>query len=1594
MNTRVRSISLALMVTVLSISASATTAGASKTSPHKSAMVRIPGHVLSALAHATPVKEQLDSRGRPIHDSDPLTITIVLKRDNQAGFDRYLKDVYDPHSKNFRRFLTPRQVSNRFGPSRADYAAVLNYLKRNGFHTIKRTTNRMTLTVRGTRAQAERAFRVSIKDFKNGDRTFFANDIDPSVPIALAANIDAVEGLTNFSIPRSSAVFVGTLSSFLVQQYSGIQLQELIYLAENGGGRLILANYGGLEISIAQLEYALNETIAIARIAAATRLAAQGGLGAAVLVAPLKGRKSSRFDPAPAADAIPQGDGQKIGIVAFSSFQMSDVADWLALTGQSAGLLSQVSEVDLGGGAALGPDEAEVLLGIESSLSAAPGAQVIVYDGPSTGAAADFQALFNQMIDDGVTVISNSFGYCEDQTTQADAQSIDAILATAAASGISVFNATGDTGSNCSDGSTNTLEVPADSPNATAVGGSSLTLGPGFTYSGESWLDGSTDTPPGPQGGFGVSQFFSRPTYQNGIITSPMRSVPDVVASADLNYGPVICQADAGGCPTGLRYGGTSVSTPMWAGFAAVLNQVAGSPLGLLNPLIYPLANSSAFHSAASMGSNPAQVGLGSPNVDLLGLALAGLTPGPADASTSTVQGFSANTFVPFSGNIPADGSTSAMIVVSLLDANSNTIAGDRVTLSAGAGSHATIAPANGTSSVNNGTVAFTVTDSTVEDLTFTATDTTAGVSITGTAAVNFVSPPATVSTISSNPAAVAAGGGIASTITVMLTDASNNPSPNKQVTLSQGTGHSNVSGPASGMTNSSGQIQFSVTDNIPETVTYTATDVTDGNIPVPGSAMVQYTGAGNPPDCSLGVASVDSGANFAIQQFATGFQSPEAETIYVGPQCFGPTGMAFDHSGNMYVATYFEGNIYKFGPSGGTASPAQLVTTTPYPSTNCLSGLAFSKDGQHLYMARQFCGEAGSDVVEISPTDGSIIRELVTGIGCATALATDPLSGDLFLSQPCNLPVGSNNILRISNPESASPTTSVYASPGQSSNLAFAPDGTLYTASTLASIDSNFIVSISGTNSAVPGTLTYITNDFNDPSAVVPALNPLNVSMPPFLLIDDINNQITELPLPLAPPPAPQQPTQVIGGGSQGLYGITGPDGCAYMTQSDRILKITAADGTCSFASSSPLPSISLSPANVTPNPAQGTQASFTATLSNTTAPVGAPITFNVVGANLQSALVHTNAGNQATFSYTGAFTGTDVVVASATVGSQTLTSNLGQVTWTAGTHTSFCTLNESVQSGTLGAMSNLTASLYDVSADPPVAVSGVTLKLSLQGNSCTAITDSEGNASCALTPSTAGASSLTASFAGNSNLLGCNANASFNATAPTPAVTPTATSSSARTPTPTSTPTTTSTPAPTATPTPTPTRTRTPTPTPTRTVTPTPTITKTATPTPTRTATPTPTKAVTPTPTMTKTATPTPTPTATKAATRTATPTPTATPTSIGKIGPIYLTPPVLDFGSCFIGRRGNILFALLFNPWWNNGPANISSITIQNSADFSINSGYTTCKSTLAVGATCAVAIQFNPSDSGSRHGELVIQDNAWNSPQTVYLNGFGG
>src|ERR1700689_1120174 len=163
------------------------------------ATVRLPGHVLPALSKANMVPSS--TKG----DRDTVTLTLVLKRDDQPGFERLLHDLYNPHSENFHKFLTQRQMADRFGPSRAEYNSVLRWMRSKGFRLERGSKNRLTLTMRGTRADAERAFDVRIADYRIGGRTFRANDGDPALPLQLASRVQSISGLSNLAIPSRSA---------------------------------------------------------------------------------------------------------------------------------------------------------------------------------------------------------------------------------------------------------------------------------------------------------------------------------------------------------------------------------------------------------------------------------------------------------------------------------------------------------------------------------------------------------------------------------------------------------------------------------------------------------------------------------------------------------------------------------------------------------------------------------------------------------------------------------------------------------------------------------------------------------------------------------------------------------------------------------------------------------------------------------------------------------------------------------------------------------------------------------------------------------------------------------------------------------------------------------------------------------------------------------------------------------------------------------------------------------------------------------------------------------------------------------------------
>ena len=1339
-----RCLTAALLLAVLLAEWPVPASAAARTEPYSEPLVSLPGHVLGALERATPLAASPDAA------AEPLTLTLTLKRADQAGFDRYLHEVYDPNSPGFRHFLSQSQIAKRFGPTEKAYDEVRAYLQHRGFEVTQSSANRLTLTVRGTRANAERAFNLAIGDYQIGTRSFYANDRDPSLPASISRNVQAIAGLTNAGAPRAPLNQPVPILNDACDLATGASIASapgVLWVAFEG------ESLAGILFDIFSFYFLPNLSIlatgpvggAVLFIGGLVSTYCAGYTFGQYVIRPLLNLKRS-----PATGAVPHGLGgsasnQKIGLLEFDTFHRSDVQDWLALGGAQPSFASRLSQVAINGGVGSpGAGESEVLLDIATVmvLDQTSDTTYVVYDAPAN---TSWQQLFNAMINDGVTVISNSWSDCEDQHTLADVQSIDAVLANAAASGISVFNGSGDTGATCLDGSPNTVGVPASSPHATAVGGTTPLPSNGATYGGEMWWDGSAKLPPTGKGGFGVSRYFARPDYQNSLTASPMRSVPDVAVVADPRFGLGLCQADAGGCPDGLMHGGTSMAAPGMAIMMANLNESLGVNLGEVNPIIYPLAATNAFHSPASMGTDFAHVGLGSPRLNYLRLLLSHQTIGPVSPSLSLVSSSRFDV---------ADGATAGIIQVNLFDANGYPVAGKSVTLTPTAGSHVVISSPSGPSDLDSGAVLFHVTDTAVEDVTFTATDATDGVILVQTAKISFVVPPAAAGGIIASPNVVPADGSSATTITVTLQDAKGNPTPGKQVNIAQGSGHSIITSPDPAVTDANGQIQFTATDNVAETVTYTAVDATDGNLPVPGSASVSYTGAGSscvtsPPTAAPG---------FKLTPFANGFAAQNFFYSNVNwGGCPGASNPAFDQAGSVFVSDFFNGTFYEFGLAGGAVSNADTLATIG----QALEQPVFGKDGS-LYVARGATGSGFNSgvVLRVDPNTGAVLQTLVSGLTCPGPLAADPLSGDLFFTDSC-FGAGSDNpsLWRIENPASANPTLVVYATLPSTPNgpIAFAPNGTMYVVNNYNGAGN--VIQVAGTNTPSPPvmtTLAGISSDFwitmGEVQANGAAKSLLVHNNNALKLVDITTNPFT---------------TTVLANGSLGS-GTIGPDGCLYAAASDTIFKLAPSAGPCSFAPTNPAPALDLSPTNVSPNPAQGTSATITATLRNVSQPLGTPITFVVNGANPRLKMVRADSNGKATLTYSGMFTGNDLVAAVATLDTAVPSSNVAQVTWVAGQHTTFLTLNPSATGGTLGQPVAVAAALTDISVTPPAGIANANVAFTLDKSACAAVTDANGIASCMVIPDAAGLLSLNATFQATANYVGSTASVPFNARGP----------------------------------------------------------------------------------------------------------------------------------------------------------------------------------------------------------------------------------
>jgi sugar lactone lactonase YvrE len=281
----------------------------------------------------------------------------------------------------------------------------------------------------------------------------------------------------------------------------------------------------------------------------------------------------------------------------------------------------------------------------------------------------------------------------------------------------------------------------------------------------------------------------------------------------------------------------------------------------------------------------------------------------------------------------------------------------------------------------------------------------------------------------------------------------------------------------------------------------------------------------------------------YVASDFATGF--PVADCCG-----WGPIGVAFDRSDNLYVADAAQGHIYRFQPGGGEASAATRLTSAPIAGGP--KALAITPDGS-IYLTRYDRG----DVVELDPATGRPTRVVVTGIACATGMAVDPLSGDLFVSQnSCG-----DKIWRVSNFASGPGTAQPYtAGLCCVDGVAFGSDGTLY------AVNGGTLMKIEGTDRATPGAASSLAPA---PEGDGVTVGRIAYGSEPFVTVNGLDGNVTRIDFSRTPPAR----SPLMTGGTRGDFAAVDSRGCLYVTQTDRIVRIVPQGRACDLAPTTPGP-------------------------------------------------------------------------------------------------------------------------------------------------------------------------------------------------------------------------------------------------------------------------------------------------------------------------------------------------------------------------------------------------------------------------------------
>jgi len=428
-----------------------------------------------------------NDRGRVASSLPMSDLILVLSRspEQQAAFESFVASQYDSASPNFHKWLTPEQMGANYGPAETDLATVTTWLTGRGFSIDEVGKDRMTIRFSGTATQVESAFHTEIHNLEVRGVQHIGNMSDPQIPAALTSVVVGVKALHNFF--AHPLHHVG--SAVTRDQATGKWLRPAASASTDATSTV------DTETASVRPQFGINVPASSQNVAYLVEDVAPYDFATIYNILPLWN----------AASPI-DGTGQTIAIAGTSSISLSDVATFRATFGLPTSNKANTPILQSGNGQPLRvctttstsaycniDDLVENALDVEWSGAVAKNAQIVLVassqSSNSDDTLYDSESYIVNNISNaaspvyGVHVMNVSYGECEAGEGTAGNVQYYNLWQQAAAEGLAVFVASGDSGSASCDQGGDSSGVPyaakyglsvsglASTPYNTAVGG-------------------------------------------------------------------------------------------------------------------------------------------------------------------------------------------------------------------------------------------------------------------------------------------------------------------------------------------------------------------------------------------------------------------------------------------------------------------------------------------------------------------------------------------------------------------------------------------------------------------------------------------------------------------------------------------------------------------------------------------------------------------------------------------------------------------------------------------------------------------------------------------------------------------------------------------------------------------------------------------------------------------------------------------------------------------------------------------------------------------------------------------------------------------